>query len=75
MRTTTFEGATSCTGSDAGSDRTRLLEGEVGHHVALHQPDQPVRAMERPVGVNETRSGVEIIQIYRGRVGEKCCGR
>ena len=45
----------SSTSSDTGSDRARLLEGEIGHHVALHQPDQPVRAVERPVAVNETR--------------------
>ena len=56
----------SSTGSNAGSDRARLLEGEIGHHVALHQPDQPVRAVECPVTVNETRDERRFMGICRG---------
>ena len=63
---TASEKATSRTGGDTGSDRARLLEGEIGHHVALHQPDQPVRAVECPVTVNETRDERRFMGICRG---------
>ena len=60
------ERVSSCTGSDTGSDRAWLLEGEIGHHVALHQPDQPVRTVERPVTVNETGDERRSMGICRG---------
>lgn len=63
---TASEKVTSCTGSDTGSDRAWLLEGEIGHHVTLHQPDQPVRTVERPVTVNGTRDDWNFLGICRG---------
>ena len=63
---TVSEQAINRTGSDTGSDRAWLLEGEIGHHVALHQPDQPVRPVERPVTVNEARDERRSIGICRG---------